>query len=82
MSYLKSISVIFIIIMLSFVSIQSDANAMSENTSCSELWSNCTSTAIENYDNGTYTFDEFYLFYNTLCPMAYDDCINSELEIN
>jgi len=41
---------------------------------CSDLFSNCVATAIENYENGTYNFDQFYTFYTEICPAAYGDC--------
>jgi len=41
---------------------------------CVELWNNCVATAIEDFVNGTSTFEEFYMFYENICPGAYGNC--------
>jgi|AntRauTorcE11897_2_1112592.scaffolds.fasta_scaffold13444_3 hypothetical protein len=77
MKYLKTVSISLLVIASALAFGSTEANAIPESSSCSTLWSNCTATAIENYDNGTYTFAEFYAFYSEICPQAYDECIRS-----
>ena len=47
---------------------------------CEELGANCHATANQEYENGNYSFEVWYMFVYDICPTAQLDCIFDRYE--